>query len=134
MNVITFTGNIGSDCQTRYAPNGDAIASFSVALTHGYGDKKGTAWLRCSLFGKRAESLAPYLVKGQLVGIVGEFAPREYEKDGQTRMSLDVRVSNVDLLGKRSEDWQDAAPAPKRQAAPAQSGGFGDFEDDIPFN
>lgn len=131
MNVITFTGNLGKDAEVRYAPNGDTIASFSVALSHGYGDKKGTAWLRCSLFGKRAESIAPYLVKGQLVGIVGEFAPREYEKDGQTRMSLDVRVSNVDLLGKRNEDAP--APAQQRQEAQAQPGGFGDFADDIPF-
>lgn len=133
MNVISFTGNLGKDSEVRYAPNGDAIASFSVALTHGYGDKKGTAWLRCSLFGKRAESLSPYLVKGQLVGIVGEFAPREYEKDGQTRMSLDVRVSSVDLLGKRNDGAQASAPATKQQATPEQSGGFGDFDQDIPF-
>lgn len=131
MNVITFTGNLGKDAEVRYAPNGDAIASFPVAITHGYGDKKGTAWLRCSLFGKRAESLAPYLVKGQLVGIVGEFAPREYEKDGQTRMSLDVRVNDLTLVGGKRDGQQEARPA--QQAQPSGGGGLGDFQDDIPF-
>jgi len=131
MNVITFTGNLGKDAEVRYAPNGDAIASFSVALTHGYGDKKGTAWLRCSLFGKRAESLAPYLVKGQLVAISGEFAPREYEKDGQTRMSLDVRVNDLTLVGGKRDGQQEVRPA--QQAQPSVGGGLGDFQDDIPF-
>lgn len=123
MNVMTFTGHIGRDAETRYTTGGNVVAQFSVALTYGYGDKKDTAWMRCALFGKRAESLAPYLVKGQLVGIVGEFAPREYEKDGQTRTSMDVRVSDVTLLGK-SERQDTRQPVASSHA---------EEDSDIPF-
>jgi len=130
MNVMSFTGHIGRDAETRYTTGGDAIASFSVALTHGYGEKKGTAWMRCALFGKRAESLAPYLVKGQLVGIVGEFAPREYEKDGQTRTSMDVRVNDVTLLGKSERQEQRQEPVRQEQREPLPDDGFADS---IPF-
>lgn len=79
-------------------------------------------------------------MKGQLVGVSGELSTDEYaKKDGGTGFSLDVRVNDVTLLGKR--DDTDAAPArqqaprPQSQQAPQQGGGgFGDFDDEIPFN
>ena len=67
---------------------------------------------------------------------------REYDKkDGSKGASLEVRVNDLTLLGKRDTDTQYSAPAaPPRQAAPARpqqsggaQGGFGDFDDDIPF-
>jgi single-strand DNA-binding protein len=132
MNVWTFTGNLGRDAETRYTPSGDAIVSFSVGVKSGYGDKATTTWPRCTMFGKRGQAVAEYLKKGQLVGISGEVSVREWDdKEGQKRSSLEVRVNDLTLLGKRNEDAP--APAPQRQAAPAQSGGFGDFDDDIPF-
>ena len=128
MNVLCFTGNLGSDAEQRFTPAGDSIVGFSVALSHGWGQKKGTAWMRCSMFGKRGESVLPYLKKGQQVGVSGEFAPREYEKDGQTRISLDVRVNDLTLLGKR-QDSQESPPT-RHQSAQAVSY---ETEDDIPF-
>lgn len=129
MNVLSFVGNIGRDAEQRFTQSGDSVVSFSVALTHGYGQKKGTAWMRCQMYGKRGESVLPYLVKGQQVAISGEFAPREYEKDGQTRMSLDVRVNDLTLVGGKRDGQQEARPA--HQARP--SGGVDDMLDDIPF-
>jgi single-strand DNA-binding protein len=74
-------------------------------------------------------------VKSQPVGVGGELTNREYtDKDGNKRTSLDVRVNDLALLGKRDGAQQERSqPAPQR-SAPAQSGGgFGDFDDSIPF-
>lgn len=134
MNNWNFTGNLGRDCETRYLPNGDAVVSFSVGVKAGYGDKATTTWARCSMFGKRADAVAPYLLKGQLVGVSGELSEREWnDKDGQKRTSMEVRVNDLTLLGKRDGA---AAPQPARQQparppAPAPAGGYED--DDIPF-
>lgn len=129
MNVICFTGNIGRDGETRYTPNGDAILSFSVALTSGYGDKKITTWLNCSLFGKRAESLAPYIKKGGQVAINGEFTARPYTaKDGAEKLSLDVRVNDLTLVGGKSESSEPT----KAKEQPAFADPM-DFESNIPF-
>ena len=113
--------------------NGDPVASFSVADSQG--KDKPTIWWNCSLFGKRAESLAPYLVKGQSVTVSGTVTEREYtDKTGAQRKSMDVRVNDVALQGGKRDER--AAPQPVAQrAAPAKqaAGGFEDMDSDIPF-
>ncbi|MBK6585403.1 MAG: single-stranded DNA-binding protein [Gammaproteobacteria bacterium] len=122
MNSWNFTGNIGNDAETRHIPSGEAVVGFNVAVKSGYGDKAVTTWVRCAIWGKRGEAVAPYLLKGQLVGIVGEVTNRKYEKDGQEKFSLDVRVSDLTLLGKKDE-----AREPATRSAQV------DFNDPIPF-
>lgn len=134
MNVISLIGNIGRDSETRFTQLGDAITSFSVALTSGYGEKKITTWLNASIFGKRGESLAPYLKKGTQVGISGEFQARPYTtKDGVEKLSLEVRVNDVTLVGGKKDS------APQDSHNEAKSNGFvkhstgDDFDSDVPF-
>jgi len=105
MNIYTFTGRLGRDQETRYTQSGMAICSFTVAVDYGFGDNKGTNWVRCSLFGKRAEGRLPnYLVKGTQVAISGELRVREYDdKDGNRRTSIDLSVSELDLIGGRND-------------------------------
>lgn len=141
MNSWNFTGNLGNDCETRNLPNGDPIVSFSVGVKSGYGDKATTTWARCSMFGKRGQSVAEYLTKGQLVGISGELSAREWlDKEGLKRTSIEVRVSDLTLLGKRDSGAQESNQAPQRQqprtAAPAAgpAASLADMDDDqIPF-
>jgi single-strand DNA-binding protein len=126
MNNITVAGSLGKDAETRYLPNGDPVASFSVADSQGR--DKPTIWWNCQLFGKRAESLAQYLTKGQAVAVSGNLTEREWtDKDGQKRKTMDLRVNDVALQGGKREA---AAPAPAR--APAPAGGFDDGMD-VPF-
>lgn len=103
MNIYTFTGRLGRDAEQRVTQSGTSICSFTVAVDYGYGDNKGTNWIRCSLFGKRAEGGLPkYLVKGTQVAITGELRIREYDdKDGNKRTSVEVNVDNLDLIGGR---------------------------------
>lgn len=116
------------------------MGSFSVADSQG--KDKPTIWWRCQLFGKRAESLAPYLMKGQAVTVSGTVTEREYQKDGATVKAMEIRVNDVALQGGKRDAASapspaqrpaqaSRAPAPQRQAAPA--GGFADMDDDIPF-
>jgi len=136
MNVWNFTGNLGGDAETRFTQSGDAIVSFSVGVKAGYGDKATTTWARCSMFGKRGEAVAQYLTKGQLVGISGEVAMREWnDKEGQKRIALEVRVNDMTLLGKK-EGQQQNQPAPQRnaQGSPPPKKAHDDLGDDIPFN
>lgn len=135
MNSLTIAGQLGKDAETRYLPNGDPVASFSVADSQG--KDKPTIWWRCSLFGKRAESLAPYLVKGQAVTVSGTVTEREYtDKDGHQRKAQEVRVQDVALQGGRREEAPARAAAPRQAPAPKpspQGSGFDDMDDDIPF-
>lgn len=131
MNNLTIAGSLGKDAEVRYLSSGDPVAAFSVADSQGR--DKPTIWWNCSLFGKRAESLAPYLVKGQAVAVSGTITEREWtDKDGHKRKSMDVRVQDVALQGGKREAAAPAeAPAPRKTAA--QTAGFEDDGSDIPF-
>jgi len=130
MNVLNAIGNVGKDAEIRFTPNGDAVAQFSFALTSGYGDKAITTWLNCNVWGKRSETLAPMLLKGTKIGITGELTNRPYtDKQGNEKHSLEVRISDVTLLGKADggngkTQRQDSKPNEHKPD---------DFEDQIPF-
>jgi single-strand DNA-binding protein len=129
MNNWNFTGNLGNAAEQKHTSGGDSVVSFSVAVKSGYGDKATTTWARCSMFGKRGESVLPYLNKGQLVGVSGEMTAREWkDKEGQTKTSIEVRVNDLTLLGKSEGNSQQA---PQRSAQPASKPTFDDEQ--IPF-
>lgn len=130
MNSITITGHLGRDIELRSLSDGTPVGGFSVADSQGR--DKPAIWWRCSIFGKRAESLAPYLKKGQQVTIVGSVTEREYtDKDGQKRTSIDVRVNDLALQGGRPEAQQEAPRAAQR-AAPQRQAPH-QIDEDIPF-
>lgn len=131
MNSITVAGQLGKDAELRHLPNGDPVTNFSVADSQG--KDKDAIWWNCQLFGKRAESLSQYLVKGQAVTITGSVSQRKYtDKNGQERISTDVRVNEVALQGGKREATQQ--PQQLQQAPrPSNSGGFEDMDDDVPF-
>ena len=121
MNVLTTSGNLGKDAEVRQAGN-STVASFSLAMKSGYGDKAQTIWLDCSIWGKQAESgLVQYLKKGQFVVVSGEMGTREYE--GKTYITL--RVNSVTLGGK--------SELPRQQAPAQQAITNAAYDDDIPF-
>lgn len=128
MNVITVAGTLGKDAEVKYLPNGDAIANFSVADSQGR--DKPTIWWNCGLYGKRAESLAQYLTKGQAVTVTGSVSEREWtSKDGEKRKSMDVRVNDVALQGGRKNE----EPQQERRQAPAPQQASIDDDSDLPF-
>jgi single-strand DNA-binding protein len=131
MNNLTVAGQLGRDAEVRFLPNGDPVANFSIADSQG--KDKDAIWWHCQLFGKRAESLAQYLTKGQAVTITGSVSQRKYtDKNGVEKISTDVRVNDVALQGGKREATQQ--PEQRQQAAKSSnSGGFEDMDDDIPF-
>lgn len=152
MNSWNFTGNLGKDAEQRFTQNGDSVVTFSVAVTSGYGDRQHTTWTQCQLWGKRGDSLLPYLNKGQQVGACGEVTLREWEdSNGVKRQALEVRVSDLTLLGKRDgNSAEQSSHSPQgqqrnsyanangraqqqRPAPPPPSGNLADMDDDIPF-
>ena len=78
MLKVFGVGRLTRDCEQKYSNGGKLICDFTVACDWYFGEKK-TTFLRCKLFGKRAESLSPYLQKGTFVIIDGQLEISEYE-------------------------------------------------------
>ena len=126
LNRYEFIGHLGQDCEVRDV-NGRAAISFSVAVTEKWTNQQGAAqektyWMRCTLWRNQGQTaIANYLKKGQLVFVEGKPEARAYvTKDGQAAASLEVTVSNVELLGGGQQ--QQAAPMqqPIQQPQPQQ--------------
>jgi single-strand DNA-binding protein len=130
-NTFSCVGTVTRDAEVRFLPSGQAVLNVNVANNQGFGDKQKTMFIRCALFGKRAEGqLKDYLVKGQQVFISGELSQSEYKaNDGTTKTNLEINATIIDLVGGKRETGQ-TKPA---QQKPADN--FDDeFVDDIPFN
>lgn len=123
MKNLTIAGNIGKSAELRKTGNGDQVAGFSVAVDDGFGDKKRTLWFDVSIWGKRAETLAPMLTKGGKVCVTGDLSTREHE--GKTYLTL--RASEVTLMSARQD--RDDAP-PRQERAPVRDEVD---QDEIPF-
>jgi len=122
MNSITIAGMVGN-AELKFLQSGDPILTFSVADSEGR--DKPTIWWNCSLFGKRAESLAPFVAKGGKVTVAGKVSQREFtDKNGKDRVSMDIRVTDVMLQGSKEQSEEQ----PRRAPAPAA-----DDSDDLPF-
>jgi single-strand DNA-binding protein len=132
INILTATGNLGRDAEQRFTPAGDSIVQFSVPVVAGFGKNQVTTWVNCSLWGSRGESVLPYLKKGQLVGVSGEFQLRKWtDKEGLERLSPELRCNTVQLLGSRPSET--SASGVSQTGTNEQNTGFEDFPDDIPF-
>lgn len=128
MKAITIAGGIGRDAQLRTTGNGDKVAGFPLAVSEGFGDKQRTLWFDVSIWGKRAETLAPMLTKGGKVCVSGDFSTREHE--GKTYLT--VRAAEVTLMSAR-QDGQRQERREGPQGGGQGGGGRSDMDDEIPF-
>lgn len=136
LNKAMVIGNLGRDAELKYTPGGTAVASISLATTEVWNDKDGkkqekTEWHRIVIWGKTAESLAEYLVKGKQVYVEGRLQTRKWQdKNGVDRYTTEIRADRVQLLGKKEGGGGVPHPADEVQDAPSTV----PDDDDIPFN
>jgi len=104
LNKIMLIGNLGSDPEMRYTPNGKAVTSFRMATSRRYTTSSGesreeTEWFRVNVWGKQAESCNQFLTKGKRVYVEGRLRSQNWEgQDGQMRTSLEVSANRVIFL------------------------------------
>ena len=101
MRRADIIGYLGGDAELKVinGRNGNtSVLNFSVAA-NGSKKEEDAEWVRCAMFGKRAESIADYMKKGKQVFARGEWKLRRYEKDGETKTAFDLTVDELELVG-----------------------------------
>ena len=119
---------LGKDAEIRSTRNGTTVANITMAYNYGMKDRdklKPSQWVQASLFGERADSLAPYLGKGtQVFCILKDVHIEVYEgRDGKTYNNLRGTIDTIEFVGK----------AEKVASAKSQPDDDFDDESDIPF-
>lgn len=101
MNQACLTGNVVRDPETRTTQQGTTITKFSLAVRR---DQNNTDFINCTAFGKTAELIDQYVVKGMRLGVTGSIQTGSYEKDGRKVYTFDVNVKNVEFLSDKREE------------------------------
>ena len=127
INHVVLVGNLTRNAELKYTNSGMAISTFSIAVNQRR--KKDDQWVDeahffdVEYFGKAAEAVNQYLVKGKQVGVEGSLRQDRWEKDGQARSKVKITASNLMLLGGRPQGQAPGAgPAPSGGSEPASGG------------
>jgi len=158
INKVILVGNIGGDPEVRYMPNGNAVATISVATSETWKDKETgnkqerTEWHRVVCFNRLGEIVGEYVRKGSKLYVEGSLRTRKWQdQQGQDRYTTEIVASDIQMLdgkGQSSGDFgssqptsqqepQHGAAARKPQASQtsqtAAQEAFEELDDDIPF-
>ena len=134
-HTIIIVGNLGRDPEMRYAPNGNAVTSLSVASNRQYTDSSGqkvkeTTWFRVSVWGKQAENVNTYLPTSRSPPSEGELRPDKEtgnprtltRSDGSTGASYEVKARTVRFLSTKGGSADNVSGS-----------GGGGTDEEIPF-
>lgn len=161
INKVILVGNIGGDPEVRYMPNGNAVATISVATSETWKDKETgnkqerTEWHRVVCFNRLGEIVGEYVRKGSKLYVEGSLRTRKWQdQQGQDRYTTEIVASDIQMLDGKgqssggyddssqhmSQESQQGAPTRRPQApaqqqpsrSPAQEA-FEELDDDIPF-
>lgn len=157
VNKVILIGNLGKDPEVRSTPGGQPVASFSIATSRRWRDKNNqkqeqTEWHNIVVWGKLAEVVGKYLVKGKQVYIEGRLQTRSWDdrNTGEKKFRTEVVCENLQMLGKgdgggggggnyggggESSYGGGGSYGGGYGGGSYDSGGYGggDDEDDIPF-
>jgi single-strand DNA-binding protein len=103
-NRVQLIGNVGNDPEIKTLENGKKLAHLTIATNDSYKNDKGekveqTEWHRVTAWGKTAEIIEKFVVKGKEVTIEGKLAHRSYDdKNGEKRYITEVVVTEILLL------------------------------------
>ncbi|MBP1222285.1 single-stranded DNA-binding protein [Flavobacterium sp. 1355] len=104
-NRVQLIGNVGNEPEIKTLDNGRKLAHITIATNERYTNDKGekveqTEWHRVTAWGKTAEIIEKYVVKGKEVAIDGKLTHRSYDKNGEKRFITEVVVNEILLLSK----------------------------------
>ena len=123
MNKVFINGNLTKDMEVKVLPNGNYVGKFTIANTVGYGDKKKTYFIPCTLFGKRVESLEKILVTGAGVLVEGQLDYTSVkDEQGNWKNYTNVIVTEIEITKfKQTNNYGDMTLEELREACEEQN-------------
>ena len=110
-NTASIIGRVVQDARYTTASNGAGVASFAVAVNDRRVNRETgelheyVSFIDCVMFGKRADSLHPYLTKGKLVSVSGPLRQARWmTDDGRRRSRVSLVANQVDLLSPKRQE------------------------------
>lgn len=109
MNKAIISGRMTKDPELRFLPDGKAVSTFTLAVNR---MKKGEAdFIKVTVWGNSAESVAKYCFKGSLAEVDGSIRTGSYEKDGKKVYTTDIMANQVNFLDTKKKDGENSESA-----------------------
>ncbi len=102
-NNLTIRGRVVKNADLKYTPNGKAVCNFAIANNESNKKADGSyenvaSFFDIAIWGRYAESMHKYLIKGRGVIISGRLKQDRWTKDGQTQSRIHINAQTVELL------------------------------------
>ena len=103
-NKVQLIGHVGQDPEIKTLEGGKKVAKMTIATKEVYykenGDKvEQTEWHKVAAWGKPADIIEKFVVKGKEVAIEGKLSHRSYDdKNGEKRYITEVIVNEIVLV------------------------------------
>jgi single-strand DNA-binding protein len=135
MNKVVLLGRLTKDPELRFAAgSGTAVSRFTIAVNRQF--KKGeTDFINCVAFGKTAETISQYFIKGKQIAVAGSLRTGSYDaQDGTKRYTTDVAVESFSF----TESGGDKGNSSGKPNSSTNQGGFNEDitlvdDGDMPF-
>ncbi len=153
-NKVILMGNLTRDPELRTTPNGQNVASFSLAVNRTWRNANGEQqeavdYIDCNAWGKAGEIITQYMQKGRAILVSGRLQQRSWEQEGQKRSKVEVVVEDFNFVGggdgggsssssssSSNSNKSSAASSKKESKSSSSDDDLGDEPinlDDIPF-
>ena len=129
LNKVMIIGNVGTDPEMRFTPNGNPVTTFRIATSRTFTTPEGerkqeTEWFTVVTWKKLAESCNQFLTKGKRAYVEGRLHTSAWEgQDGQKRSRVEIVADRVLFL-----DRQAVAPLSEEAKADEEI-----VAEDLPF-
>ena len=132
LNKIIVMGRLTKEPELRYTQSQKPVASFTLACERDFaqsGERKETDFIDCVAWGKTAEFVDQYFVKGQMAIATGRLQMRQWkDRDGKNHVAAEIVADSVYFGEKKRAETE--------QNTPASGGGFHELNDsdgELPF-
>lgn len=136
MNSVQLVGRLTRDPEIKYTDGGSSVARFNIAVDRRYKREDGdnADFINCVAFGKTAEFIEKFFIKGKRIGVTGRIQTGSYtNNDGNKVYTTDVVVETAEFTESKSSNTNTDSPNTL-----ADDDGFinsGDLiHEELPFN
>lgn len=130
LNQVIVSGNMVRDIGERDIQKIGETTKLTITIANNKSVKQNGEWTSKAsffdivLWGKLADNLKPYLVKGKSLAVLGKLDQDRWEKDGQKKSKDYITASEIKFLGGREDNVGKSANAQQEDLG---------FKEDIPY-
>ena len=93
-------GRLTADVEIKATASGKSVAAFTIACDRDFGERE-TDFINCVAWQNKAEFIAKWFRKGDMIALMGRLAMRSYETDNGKRTVYEINVEDAYFCGNK---------------------------------